>query len=195
VTIRRGEPWGAPTPRPPDLVIAGSDAELAAMVADDPHGAYGLGGGDLHRSLGVPSHAATMQRLPIDALRVRLDGVECLAVAHVVVRDGWWRGPLLAVLNCGHVGTWDVAPRAHPNDGRFDVVEVDAGMSIRQRLAARPRLPLGTHVPHPQIAVRTSERDVWTFDAPRTVYLDGVRRGRAARLEVVILADHFSIHM
>jgi diacylglycerol kinase family enzyme len=176
-------------------VVAGSDAELAAMVVADPRGAYGLGGGDLHRSLGAPSHAATMQRLPIDALRVHLDEAEWLAVAHVVVRDGWWRGPLLAVLNCGYVGTWDVAPRAHPNDGRFDVVDVEPGMSIRQRLAARRRLPLGTHVPHPQIAVRTAEREVWTFDEPRTVYVDGVRRGRAARLEIAILADHFSIHM
>ena len=136
-----------------------------------------------------------MQRLPLDALRVRLDDVDMLAVAHVVARHGWWRGPLLAVLNCAYIGDWNVAPRAHPNDGRFDVVEVSAAMSVRQRLQARRRLPLGTHVPHPQIAVRTAESAVWQFDTPRDVYVDSVARGRATRLEIVIAPDHFSIHM
>ncbi|HEX6657290.1 MAG TPA: hypothetical protein VF065_04360, partial [Ilumatobacter sp.] len=73
MTIRKGEPWGAPAARPPDLVVAGSDAELAQLVARDAARAYGLGGGDLHRSLGAPAPREPMQRLPIDALRVRLD--------------------------------------------------------------------------------------------------------------------------
>jgi putative lipid kinase YegS-like protein len=195
VTIRKGEPWGAPVPRPADLVLAGSDAELARLVAGDAEGVYGLGGGDLYRSLGAAPPRATMQRLSLDALRVRLDDVEWLAVAHVVARGGWWRGPLLAVLNCAYIGEWNVAPRAHPNDGRFDVVEVSARMSVRQRLQARRRLPLGNHVPHPQITVSTAEAAAWDFDAPRDVYVDGVRRGRATRLEIAIAPDHFSIHM
>lgn len=195
VTIRKGEPWGAPAARPADLVLAGSDAELAQLVAHDASGAYGLDGGDLHRSLGRPSRREPTQRLPMDALRVRLDDVEWLAVAHVVARHSWWRGPLLAVLNCAYIGEWNVAPRAHPNDGRFDVVEVAAGMSFRQRLQARRRLPLGTHVPHPRIAVRTGLSAAWSFDEPRDVFVDGVRRGRATRLEIAISPDHFSIHM
>jgi hypothetical protein len=195
VTIRKGEPWGAPAARPADLVFAGSDAELAQLVAGDAGGAYGLDGGDLHRSLGRPPRREPMQRLPMDALRVRLDDVEWLAVAHVVARDGWWRGPLLGVLNCAYVGDWNAAPRAHPNDGRFDVVEVSAAMSLRQRFQARRRLPLGIHVPHPQIAVRTAESAVWNFDAPRDVYVDGVGRGRVTRLEIAISPDHFAIHM
>jgi YegS C-terminal NAD kinase beta sandwich-like domain len=176
-------------------VIAGGDAELAQLVGRDAGGAYGLGGGDLHRSLGSPPPRATMQRLPLDALRVRCDDAEWLAVAHVVVRDSWWRGPLIAVLNCAYVGRWNVSPRAHPNDGRLDVVEVSADMSVRQRLQARRRLPLGAHLPHPNITVRTAESQTWSFDAPRHVFVDGVGRGRAARLSVGISPDHFSIHI
>jgi hypothetical protein len=195
VTIRKGEEWGVPAARPDDLLVAAGDAELASYVATDPSYHYGLAGGDLYRSLGAPPTRIDMQRLPIDALRVQFDGGELLGVAHVVARNGWWRGPLLAVSNCGYLGSWNVAPRSHPNDGRFDVVEVDTTMTIRQRLHARRRLPLGTHVPHPAITTRTAEHGGWTFDPPREVYVDGVARGRCRQLTVVIEPDHFAIYV
>lgn len=195
MTIRKGEEWGTPVSRPDDLVLAATDAELARLVSDDPTGSYGVGGGDLYRSLGSPPPRSDMQLLPIDALRVCVDDEEMLAVAHVVARNGWWRGPLLAVLNTGYLGHWNVAPRAHPNDGHFDVVEARAAMSLRQRWQARGRLPSGTHVPHPAITTRTGEWDVWQFEQPRDVYVDGTRRRRVRRLEVAISPDHFSIHM
>src|SRR5262245_59005451 len=195
MTIRKGEQWGTPTTRPTDLVVAGSDAELAALVARDPGGEYGLRGGDLYRSLGAPPERETMQRLPLDALMVRADdGDEVLCVAHVVARNGWWTGPILAIENCGYVGHWNVAPRAHPNDGRFDVVEVSGSMSVRQRLQARRRLGAGTHVPHPDITIRTAESGEWRFGRPTNLYLDGVQRGRCTRLMVTIAPDHFSIY-
>ena len=195
MTIRKGEEWGTAVSQPASLVVAADDAELAQLVAADPAGAFGVSSGDLHRSLGSPPARSDLRLLPLDALLVRLDDAEVLAVAHVVARNSWWRGPLLAVLNCGEIGTWNVAPRAHPNDGRFDVVEVSTAMSLRQRWQARRRLPLGTHVPHPAIATTTAEHGVWTFDTPRDIHVDGVRRGRATRLEVMLSPDHFSIHI
>jgi hypothetical protein len=196
MTIRRGEEWGTTVARPVDLVLAGSDAELAALVAADPAGSYGVSGGDIFRSLGSPAPRDPLQRLPMDALEVRLDDREAvLAVAHVVARRGWWRGPLLAVMNADHVGTWNVAPRAHPNDGRADAVEVDAAMSLRHRWQARGRLPQGTHVPHPSIVVRTLTESAWTFLRPAGVQIDGVAHGRAVRVAVRVLPDHFAIHV
>jgi len=50
-------------------------------------------------------------------------------------------------------------------------------------------------VPHPEIEARTAESATWRFDAPREVYVDGVPRGRATRLEIAISPDHFSIYM
>ena len=41
-------------------------------------------------------------------------------------------------MNVDRLGHWDVAPRAHPNDGRVDVVEVDAAMSAARPLAGPP---------------------------------------------------------
>src|SRR4051794_204082 len=195
MSIRKGEEWGSPVSRPGELVVAATDAELAQLVAPDPAGLYGVSGGSLHRSLGSPPARDDVHLLPMDALRVRFDDRESLAVAHVVARNGWWRGPLLAVVNCAYIGDWNVAPRAHPNDGHFDVVDVSSTMSPRQRFQALRRLAHGNHLPHPAIATRMSEHERWSFDEPRDLYVDGVRKSRCSTLEITILPDHFAIHM
>lgn len=195
MTIQRGQEWGVTVERPGELVVATDDAALARLVLADPHGCYGLSGGDVFRSLGSPEPRDPVQRLPMDALAVTIDDRELLAVAHVIVRRGWWRGGLLAVMNADHVGVWNVAPRAHPNDGRFDVVEVDAAMSLRHRWQARGRLSHGTHVPHPDIGVRTATDGSWAFAGPRNVWIDGVAIGATTRLTVSVLPDHFEIHV
>ena len=194
MTIRRGEEWGIAVARPVDLRIAPDDAALALMVASDAARPVGLSGGDLFRSVGSPAPRDPVQRLPIDAIQVSIDDREpVLAVAHVVARRYWWRGAIIAVMNADHVGDWNVAPRAHPNDGKLDVVEVAASMSLRHRWQARARLPQGTHVPHPAITVRTVAEADWTFATPTPVTIDGVSAGRARRLVVSVLPDHFAI--
>jgi hypothetical protein len=42
---------------------------------------------------------------------------------------------------------------------------------------------------------RVAESARWTFDAPTTVYVDGVRHGRCSRLAVVVSPDHFAIYL
>ncbi len=195
MTIRRGEEWGTTVARPPDLLVASSDADLAQFVTADPTRALGTTAGDLHRAVGSPTPRDPVQRLPIDALVVTIDERTLIAVAHVLVMASWWRGRIVAVMNCDHMGEWDMAPRAHPNDGRFDIVEVDPRMSLRRRSQARSRLPQGTHVPHPHIATRTATSAEWTFDRPMPVRVDGVAIGRVSHLAVAISADHFAIHV
>lgn len=198
MTIQRGQPWGTPIQRPTHLPRAESDAELASWVAHDPGGRYGVAAGDLHRSLGAPPDRAEMQLLPLDAFEVSFDGRSTIGVAHLVARRGsrlgWLQGPLLVVMNADHLGTWSVAPRAHPNDGRLDVVEVASSMSVRDRLQARSRLSHGTHLPHPDITVRTVTDAAWEFARPMQLSVDGRHVGRIRRLAVRILPDHFAVH-
>lgn len=193
MTIRKGEPWGEPVARPADLVRYGSDAELAAALATDPHRPAGVTAGDLHRALGSPPDRSDMQRLPIDAMDVEVDGGRVHAVASVVARRSWWRGPIVVVTNVGHLGEWNVAPRAHPNDGRLDVVVVDAAMTLRERWQARSRLRTGTHVPHPRIAVRTTTEVDEMFDRPLRVAVDGRDVGSSRRLRVAVVPDAHSV--
>lgn len=193
MTIRPGEPWGEVVTRPVDVERLDSDHELARRHLEGPQAAAMMTGGDLLAAVGGRSTGDTVRRYPIDVVAVTLDDDTATAVAHVVARRagplGWWRGPLVAVLNVGNVATWDVAPRAHPNDGRLDVVEVDPAMSLRARWQARRRLPTGTHLPHPQIRTSRPTTATWTFDGPLTVWVDGVRRGRTRSLAVEIEPD------
>jgi hypothetical protein len=197
LTIEKGQPWGHPGRLPPAGVAVRSDAEAAAIVraarddGDDPP-TFGLLGGDLCRTVGGRGdeerlHSADAMTLPVDLGTVVVDGTMHVFVAHLVLRRSWWRGPVVAVMNAEWLGTWDVAPRAHPNDGRLDVVEGD--LSLDDRLKARTRLATGTHVPHPGI----NERRVVEvrFDLPRAtpVWLDGVRLCSARTLAVRLEPD------
>lgn len=208
MTIRPGQPWGQPVARPSDLIVVPSDAELASALAHTPTSAVGVGGGDLARTLGVTSARAasltaqdTVNEYPIDLLQVRLDDADTpiVAVAHVVARSprtrgGRLRGRIVAVMNAEFLGTWDLAPRGHPNDGRVEVVEVDPSMSIRDRLAARRRLPAGTHVPHPSISTRSVRTASWRFEPPLDVEVDGRRVGRASSMSIDVAADAATVY-
>jgi hypothetical protein len=208
MTIKPGQAWGRPVPRPPDLVVVHSDDELARAISQERASPIGVGGGDLARTLGVtPSGAASLTSRPtvneylIDLLEVRLDGAEepILACAHVVARSPWrgghWlRGRILVVMNAEFIGDWDIAPRGHPNDGRVEVVDVAASMTARERLAARRRLPTGTHVPHPSIATRSVRTGTWKFERPLDVVIDGRRSDRASTLSIDVLADAATVY-
>jgi diacylglycerol kinase family enzyme len=171
------------------LIEIGWDANAAwsAGLDDLP---VRLTGGDLLTSLGGPSSGATVNRFPVDLLRVAADGDELVALAHVIARGRtWWRGPISAVFNADHVGRWDVVPKAHPGDGRFDIVEVDGGMPVRARWQAWRRLPTGTHLPHPMIHVRQADAMTWEFAPPRRLWVDGVAHGAVHRLEVTMSSE------
>jgi hypothetical protein len=210
MTIKPGQAWGRPVPRPPDLLVVHSDAELARALSL-PQGQarpIGVGGGDLARTLGVTSATAdtsasrpTVNEYLIDLLEVCLDGAETpiVACAHVVARSPWsgghWlRGRILVVTNAEFIGEWDIAPRGHPNDGRVEVVDVQASMSVRERLAARRRLPAGTHLPHPSIATGSVRTGSWQFERPLEVVVDGRRVGRASTLSIGVRSDAATVY-
>ncbi len=199
MTVRRGEGWGEPGTLAADGVVVHSDAEARRIVerarrAGTQPPPLGLAGGDLCRTLGGRGDVARRRsgdavRLPIDLGAVLVDGRLHWFVAHLVTRRSWWRGPLLAAMNAEFLGDWDVAPRAHPNDGLLDMIVVAAGMTLTDRVKARRRLPAGGHVPHP--AVEQSRRPAFQieFDRPTAVWLDGERIGVATNLSVRIEPD------
>jgi diacylglycerol kinase family enzyme len=193
VTIRKGVEWGEPVARPSGLVDAASDAQVASLAASAMGPPFRATDGDIARSLGGVGEQAVMQRLPMDLLRVTIDGDEHVAAAHVIARRAWWHGPIIAAMNVDHLGEWNVAPRAHPNDGRFDVIEVDARMRLRHRLQARRRLPQGTHHPHPQIGVTTATSRSWRFDRRMHIHIDGVDVGECRDLIVTIEPDAYHL--
>jgi hypothetical protein len=199
LTVKPGQEWGREVTAVADARVVTSDAELAALVSSSVADRAVLArGGDVHRTLGRPSGMAT-RRVPIDAMAVTADGRDFTAVAHAVARPrgrvGWWRGRIVAVMNVDHIGSWDVAPRAHPNDGWLDVIEVAATMALRARWQAWRRLHTGTHVPHPDIATRRVRDATYAFDPPVRLWLDGVDRGDVRSLRVSVVPDAGDIYV
>lgn len=202
MTIEKGQPWGASVDTPAGLRYISDDAAATAALCDGSGQPVAVTGGDLHRTVGGrdPMGAERVLELPIDLLRVRLDdGEPRRACAHVQiqsspVRGGWWRGPVVMVMNAEFIGNWHVVARGHPNDGRAESCAWAADFGVRQRWEARRRLPGNQHVPHPQIETRSFRERTWDFGRPMRVRIDGVNAGSAQRVDIVVEPDAAMIY-
>jgi hypothetical protein len=205
VTIDKGQPWGGPAG---DLAagaaVARTDADARQIAerarrAGDPVPPVLLLGGDLCRTVGGTGDEAHARgpdamALPCDLGSVLLDGRQHWFVAHLVARRSWWRrGRIVAAMNAQFLGPFDVAPRGHPDDGRVEVLDVAPSFSLVDRVKAWRRLPTGTHVPHPQIAVRRVSAEQMTFDPPLPVWLDGVALGPVHQVSLRVEPDAFTV--
>ncbi|MDW3218415.1 MAG: hypothetical protein R8F63_07350 [Acidimicrobiales bacterium] len=192
MSIEKGQDWGSPGVIPDDAVVAATDHEASEIVAaarrrNDPLPPVVLTGGDLARTLGgaSPRRAGDEATLvPVDLGAALIDGKLHWFLAHLVARHGWWRGRIVVAANAAFLGSWNVAPRAHPGDGLLDVL--DGELSLRDRLRARRRLPTGTHVPHPAISVRRRDAFQLEFRRPTPIRLDGELVGNATKLSLRI---------
>lgn len=187
MSLRPGEAWGSPyKPTSPPREIH-QDREVLRALMDDPHAEIRAGGGDLARTLG--SHRprvanAAWTRVPIDLIDVNADGRHMGALAHVVLRRRGWRGHVIFVANAEYHRGMDIAPRAHPGDGRLDLLEVAPTMTLRARIQARARARSGTHLPHPDLRMRQITEEGWEFPTPIGLWVDGVHQGSARRINV-----------
>jgi hypothetical protein len=201
VTIERGQDWGRRVDRRSDVVEVASDAEAGALLtrlrrAGQALPTLGLLAGDLRRTLGRPDRVARLDRevseFTVDVGVVTLAGEEHWFISHVVARRSWWRGEVAATMNAQFLGSWDVAPRGHPNDGRLDLAHV-TDMGVADRWKAWRRLPTGTHVPHPGIEARPITDLDLALSGPLAVHVDGVSRGTTGRLVVRLEPDALTV--
>lgn len=201
MTIEKGAAWGRSVDRPDGIRFVADDAAVVAALGDGSGRPVGLAGGDLHRTVGARDAAAEdrLLELPIDLLSVTLDGVAApSACAHVTMhstplRGGWWRGPVVMVMNAEFIGDWHIVARGHPNDGKAEVCAWASDFGVRQRWQARSRLPGNRHVPHPQIETRSFRTRSWEFPHPMRVRIDGVSVPDARVVEVTVEPDAATI--
>ncbi len=205
MTIRRGHDWGDAGALAADAPVFATDfeASCALQASLDSGGGLpaeiGLVGGDLHRTLGAPVHeerdlrSGRAMRLPVDVGIVRMDsGEDVVMLAHLVAmsagRGRIFNGKTLVVMNGAFVGSLNLGPRAHPNDGRLDVTIGTLPRADRRQ--ARTRALTGSHLPHPALAEQRIAAA--TFDLGPdglVVQVDGRHVGRARRLEVECRPD------
>jgi hypothetical protein len=202
--IRKGEPWGEPADddRYANAVHAsGDDADLAAAVAEFPGVPIRFTptrASDLARALGLRVTPTGNTVLACDALELPDGSPAVNAVVFGIApdRQQWWhrrgrvevevdgrsvgegRALCVVVANGQYLRGFDVVPRGHPGDGRFEV-QVYA-LAPRERGPMQHRLTAGRHLPHPHIAEASGRRMTVRFDQPVQWEADGRPRGRIA---------------
>ena len=197
MSIERGADWGDRAPKPTDLVYVASDRAAAEVIAKARRAnrevpSIGLTGGDMHRTLGGSSGsglaaATEATHVIVDIGAALLDGRLHWFFGHLVARRSWLTGRVLVVANAAFIGPWNIAPRAHPGDGRFEILDGDPSRGDRWK--ARRRLPSGTHIPHPAIRVRRAGAAQFEFERPTPIHLDGHHEGEATTLSIRLEAD------
>ena len=195
MTIRAGEDWGDPVSSAPSNAAVGySDSEVAAAIAAGRP--VIVRGGSLHSSLGTPAGQVVTRRMMIDAIDVlSTDNGERLglAIANVLIRRrglfGALRGRAVLVSNCGEFEGVIACPRAHPNDGRLDRLDVHHAMSLRQRRFAWRRAASGSHLPHPQLTASVGERFEMVLHPSEELVLDGDSQRVAGGVTMAVIPD------
>ncbi len=196
MTIEKGKPWGVAGTVPDAVFVARTDAEAATAMGRPVQ----LVGGNLWESLGSPASRVTGS----DCTFLTVDGLVCSvnhrgeiitvsAISEVVVGSWTSRQGLIVVSNAGMWGGLNIAPRAHPNDGEFDVFSMESTTTVRQRLLARRRAVTGTHLPHPSMSVRRSTHVVLERNAGESLVIDGVTFGHWTSVSVAVKADFYSV--
>jgi diacylglycerol kinase family enzyme len=96
-------------------------------------------------------------------------------------------------MNAEWLGNWDVAPRSHPGDGRFDIFEGSLGPQARY--SVRARLRTGTHLPHPEIHTRKASET--SIELPRTLRLrlDGAPFPRISAFSVWLEPGSLTVYV
>ena len=213
MTISKHGSYGTPVSRPPTLNVLQSDLEIAQhYVSGHTATPCTVTNGSIALSLGISSEMnfrdsvsnQQMTLVDIDLLQIdfrtrppstansstssRIGVAGTIAIQH--------RTPLstcLILSNSGILRSRDVLPRAHPNDGFVDVLEVDPKISIRQRAIAWSRSATGSHLPHPNFRVSRSIDFQWS-GSPARMIADGVTYKGVVWLQCTVLADAMKLY-
>ncbi|MFM8794425.1 MAG: hypothetical protein ACKOFF_06000 [Acidimicrobiales bacterium] len=196
MVIEKSGEWGRAVEagRPPRAI-----ADAAIVHLQDSANAPFPTAGNLHRALGEPAYrgSGTHTLLPVDGLVCTVaDGTDVrtvVACADVSVGSWFSRAGLVVVTNVGLWNGLDLTPGSHPNDGRFEVFTIDAGMSFHQRFLARSRARTGSHLPHPGLSRKTRTEVNIMRRGAQTLRIDSVDIGAWTSVAVVIHPDRLSV--
>lgn len=197
--ISPGSKWGEEIVPPIAFCSFKSDRELGTALRDNSldariQGVIQITAGDYVSLLGLDDlkKRTTAIKILVDALAISYTdrhghthqdvcvgslhiGRKLSGPLHIVTNTGWWRGH-------------DIAPRAHPNDGKLDIVDVSRTMTARQRITAWRRSLVGTHLPHPHIAYSQSDFYLWSGKLANLT-IDGEKLGKVSRVQCRVQSD------
>ena len=207
MTISKLSAYGTSVVRPKQLVVLRSDREIASdFLKGGQRSTNTVISGSIAQALGITSKdsssssAALVTHVLIDLLQIEFrttktkDQILRMVVAgSIMLQSHTLLNTHLIISNSGIVRGRDVLPRAHPNDGFVDVLEIDEAMTTRQRLSAWRRAKTGSHLPHPQLRASRSPEFEWSGRASRMV-ADDVTFAGVEWLRCKVLTDAISLY-
>lgn len=207
MTISKLSAYGTSVARPQHLVVLRSDREIANdFLKGGQRTSNTVIQGSIAQALGITSHdsrtntGAHVTHVMIDLLQIEFrttktkDEVSRIVVAgSILLQHHTLLKTHHIISNSGIVRGRDVLPRAHPNDGFVDVLEIDEAITTRQRLFAWRRSRTGSHLPHPQLRASRSPEFEWSGRASRMV-ADDVTFAGVEWLRCTVLTDATSLY-
>ena len=193
MNIEKGRSWGSLSPLPPEGVIIKTNKELLEKVNDCKRQGidlptFGLLGGDLWRTLGGRRaeerlYGGEATTLDVDLGCALLDGKIFWFCAHMFIGSKL-KGEKIFISNVAHYGKTNPAPKAHPGDGKFDMLEVK--LSPFQTFKAVKRVSAGTHIPHPGIKYKQVSSEQFSFGKKLSIEIDGKNIGKFSTVSIRI---------
>ena len=207
MTIRKGQDWGERVETPTDLLVftddssantylkevfaKGRELQSIAILNSNLARVFGLNGATIG--------STTMLRTRLDLIEVSYvllssQTAKMNYLGNAIIRNGWLRGAITGVFNSSFIGSWDCAPKAHPNDSKLDVVSIDQSMNLRQRLTAKRLVKLGSHLPHPKISYKQTESFKIDLQEPAHLFVDSIDLGMVRQCDFRVISDALSLY-
>jgi len=203
VTIKKGQDWGCLVAKPKDLHLVADDFEASyflsqhlsvggapveiSILKSDLARSLGISGANVNKNEMLQTHFDVIETIFLRSGQTSVD--RRLFLGHAFIQNGFATGAKVGVLNSSFVGKRNWAPRAHPNDGKFDVVEIEQSISIRQRLKAYSLMRSGSHLPHPKINYRqVVDYSADCINLPR-LYIESKLVGTVVQCSFKIMPD------
>ena len=212
MTISKHGSYGSQVSRPTTLHVLQSDLEIAQhYVSGDTATPCTVTKGSIAQALGISSGRIQnldpnqqMTLVDIDLLQIDFRATtpstansstssRIVVAGTIAIQNRTLLSTCLILSNSGLLRGRDVLPRAHPNDGFVDVLEVDPKISIRQRAIAWRRSAIGSHLPHPSFRVSRSIDFQWS-GSPAHMIADGVTYKGVVWLQCTVLADAMKLY-
>lgn len=176
-----------------DLPIAKTDRELIEYYKAGER-VIRLEAGNLCRTLGGRGYMKTANRdegtiCSVDLGRVTCDDLNEYFVSHCVVRRHRLVPKGFLIMNAEWYKERRVAPRAHPSDGKLNMIK--SSLDFRQFVFAYQKSRSGDHLPHPNLRMQIIKDHVLSFPSPMLVAVDGVAIGRFSEIDIAI--EHLAV--
>jgi len=178
--------WAQRTEISKPLLTAKSDREIIDLFIRGEE-IVKLQSGNIHRTLGGKhkdgrEDTASGTICNIDLGYVKFDNTEHFFASHCSIRERRFSTKGVLVMNSQWYKKRRVAVRAHPSDGKVDLIY--SNLSIPQYYLAAKRAESGSHLPHPDLRTQSREKEAAIFPRPMLIFADGSLIGRSSKIMI-----------